>query len=106
MPDRSRSRCWAISKTSRLAEKTWSAEYLRPEHRQARLWVAPGSRSEHALSRERLQKLFGGPPAVRGHLRQQEAGVAAQFEVGAMIAQAELLQPAYAAEWREYRDFD
>ena len=28
---------------------------------------------------------------VRGHLRQQEPGVAAQLEVGAMNAQAELL---------------
>ena len=43
---------------------------------------------------------------VRGHLRQQEPGVATQFEVRAMIAQAELLHSAYAAERREHGDFD
>ena len=42
---------------------------------------------------------------VRGHLRQQKPGAAAQFEVGAVNAQSELLDPAYAVEGREHGDF-
>ena len=42
---------------------------------------------------------------VQCHLRQQEPGVAAQLEVGAMNAQAELLDTAYAAKRREHRNF-
>jgi len=87
-PDRSPSRCWATWIVSRLAGKTWSAEYLRLEHRQAGLGVAPGARSEHALARERLPETLGGPRMVQCHLRQQEPGLAAQLEVGAMNAQA------------------
>src|ERR1019366_2817877 len=105
-PDRSPSPGWAHSIISRLAGKTWSAEYLRLEHRQPRFGVAPGARPEHALARERLPETLGGPLMVQGHLRQQEPGVAAHLEVGAMNAQAELLHPAYAAERREHGDFD
>jgi len=43
---------------------------------------------------------------VQCHLRQQEPGAVAHLEVGAMNAQMELFQPAYAAERREHGNFD